>query len=85
MIFPGGTCGAIGTVKIKALCSTNCAGYHYEFKNITWINSNKKMISEWENQVCTKELSISMTSFRTQRVIFSMERRRSKSNFVKGK
>ena len=51
MIFPGGACGAIGTVKINAHCNTNCAGYHYEFKNITWINSNKKMIAEWENQV----------------------------------
>ena len=47
----GTVCGAIGTVKMTCMCTKNCGGYNYKFKNIKWFNSHVKAVTEWEHQV----------------------------------
>ena len=55
------TCSAIGTVKIVCICELLCAGYNYKFKNIKWLNSNKKAYWEWEHQAELEDLDGTLT------------------------
>ncbi|OAF68248.1 hypothetical protein A3Q56_04012 [Intoshia linei] len=57
----GRICSAFGLVIVVCECTSYCGGYSYRFKNIQWINSEKRSYLKWEHMLELVDLDGSLT------------------------